>query len=213
MGTQMTTCVLPHRDPAEATHGLICGPCSNHLANTLTELANQLPALALIHGTTTTTRDGIPAHRADPPAPCRLDLIAITDPRTGMGTDGDIIGILGVLHSWARIVREDQHLTPPSGRATVMGELGCLTRHHGWIITQPWVDDYAAEIRACQRQLHHALGIAGPTCVGRCPIDTDDGPCAGRLVQDRWGGMGVQCTRCGARWGDTELRRLGAMLT
>src|SRR5207253_7958015 len=88
-------------------------------------------------------------------APAKLNVLVHTDHRRGTGkseTDddanagGDTLPILDVLHSWARVVREERDLQPPD-TVTVSGERDLLTSHLDWVAGQPWVDEAYADVR------------------------------------------------------------------
>lgn len=209
----MTACVLRHRQPTPAAHGLLCRGHSLAILDLLDDLATwwaQLDDLATPGSVDTA---GSHAPRCDPPAPIRLEVVALRDRRTIARADGDPLPILVIVEAWAHAVREDRALAAPATPATLVGELELLRTHHDWIAAQPWVDDYANELRACHHQLAIIVGEHGPTAIAPCPLDDQQGqPCLGRLHQDRWGGMGVTCSTCGAHWDDAQLRHLGLML-
>lgn len=229
-------CVMAHPDPAAASVGLLC---EHHAQRITWQLADILDWWALLPALLIPTSDGEGNHRGkriDSPSPIRLDVVAVDDLRTGMAVaPGDIVGVRFVLYSWARVVLEElanlgrapgtrengpqSHAThwggtgsQPHQLGTLTGIVGILERYGDWIAAQPWVDDYASELAAAHRQLRHVAGVRPPTVIAHCPVVGEQGECGGALHQDRWGGMGVTCDRCGARWGDVELRRLGLVI-
>ncbi|MGB8019625.1 MAG: hypothetical protein WCF04_00190 [Candidatus Nanopelagicales bacterium] len=209
----MTTCVLRHRQPTPASHGLLCHGHSLAILDQLADLATWWARLDDVATPGSVDTAGARAARCDPPAPIRLEVVALRDRRTTARADGDPLPILVIVEAWARAVREDRGLTASTTPAALTEELTLLRIHHHWIVGQPWVDDYAAELRACHHQLATIVGEHGPATIAPCPLDQPDGqPCTGRLQQDRWGGMGVTCNRCGAHWDDAQLRHLGRML-
>ena len=150
--------------------------------------------------------------RVDPPAPVRLDVVALLDRRTIAHNPGDLVPVLAILESWARLIREERQLQPCKRRTTVTSEAGTILAHLDWASTQPWIDELAKELREVKSALHSAIGDHAPRPVGTCPvIHPETGECAGKLYQDRYGGMSVTCRKCGETWGETELRRLGLM--
>lgn len=208
-------CVLPHREPKGAVDGtLVCPGHARWLHSTLVDIVDSYALLPHFYEPGTAIDDGqqVRGKRIDPPAPVRLDVVALLDRRTVARYPGDIIPVLAVLESWARMVREERQIQAPKARATVTTEASLLANHLPWISEQPWVDDLAKEIRDVKSALHSAIGDHAPRPVGSCPVvHPDAGECGGKLFQDRYGGMSVTCRKCGETWGETELRRLGLM--
>jgi len=208
-------CLLPHREPKSASDGLLV--CAHHrrwIADTIDDIVCTYALLPHFYEPGTAIDDGhqVKGKRVDPPAPVRLDVVALLDVRTHARHPGDLIPVLGILEAWARLVREERQLRPCQRRATVTSEAALLAAHADWIAAQPWVDDLARELRDVKGALHSAIGDHAPRPVGRCPvIHPDTGECQGALYQDRYGGMSVTCRKCGETWGETELRRLGLM--
>ena len=210
-----TNCVLPHRDPKTAAEGtLVCPGHTRWLRESIDDVVTTFALLPHFYEPGTATDDGqqVKGKRVDPPAPVRLDVVALLDKRTIARNPGDIVPVLAILQAWARLVREERQLQPCRRQATVTSEAGTLLAHIDWIICQPWVDDLGREIREVKSALHSAIGDHAPRPVGTCPVvHPDTGECGGKLYQDRYGGMSVTCRRCGETWGETELRRLGLM--
>lgn len=210
-----TNCVLPHRDPKTAANGtLVCPGHTRWLTESIDDVVVTFALLPHFYEPGTAIDDGqqVRGKRVDPPAPVRLDVVALLDKRTIARHPGDIVPVLAILEAWARLVREERQLQPCRRQATVTSEAGTLLAHIDWIICQPWVDELAREIREVKSALHSAIGDHAPRPVGTCPVvHPDTGECGGKLYQDRYGGMSVTCRRCGETWGETELRRLGLM--
>lgn len=210
-----TNCVLPHRDPKTAANGtLVCPGHTRWLTESIDDVVVTYALLPHFYEPGTAIDDGqqVRGKRVDPPAPVRLDVVALLDKRTIARHPGDIVPVLAILEAWARLIREERQLQPCRRQATVTSEAGTLLAHMDWIICQPWVDDLAREIREVKSALHSAIGDHAPRPVGTCPVvHPDTGECGGKLYQDRYGGMSVTCRRCGEVWGETELRRLGLM--
>ena len=212
-----TNCLLPHRDPKTAADGtLVCPGHTRWLRESIDDVVITYALLPHFYEPGTAIDDGqqVKGKRVDPPAPVRLDVVALLDKRTVARHPGDIVPVLAILEAWARLIREERQLQPCRRQATVTSEAGTILAHIDWIICQPWVDDLAREIREVKSALHSAIGDHAPRPVGTCPvIHPDTGECAGKLYQDRYGGMSVTCRKCGETWGETELRRLGLMQT
>jgi len=214
--TSETNCVLSHREPKTAQAGLLV--CHGHhrwLADALDDIIITCALLDDFREPGTAIDDGrqVRGKRVDPPAPIRLDVVALEDRRTVSKYPGDIYPVLAVLEGWARIVREERKLGRPKCEATILGEAGLLLAHLSWLMSQPFVDDLAGELRQVKSALHSAIGEHAPRPVGRCPVVyPETGTCDGPLYQDRYGGMSVSCRQCGEYWGETELRRLGLVV-
>lgn len=160
---------------------------------------------------------GLASHRA----PARLDILVHNDPRhgTGMSEDaedalaaGSTLSILGVLHAWARVVREDRALAQPA-TVTISGERDLLTRQIPWLAEQSWIDEAFAELRDLVAQLRRQNGTNAlrKKPVGVCPTLFEDGECGGRLWANDQRGE-VTCDLCGRVFEPAELRHLGMML-
>ena len=210
-----TNCLLPHREPKGAIDGhLVCPGHRRWLAETLDDIVITYALLPDFYEPGTAVDDGhqVKGKRVDPPAPVRLDVIALLDRRTLAQHPGDLVPVLAVLEAWAALVREERNLKPCRTTSTVTREVGTLIAHLDWITAQAWVPDMAAELRDVKSALHSAIGDHAPRPVGTCPVvHPDTGECGGKLSQDRYGGMSVTCRKCGETWGETELRRLGLM--
>jgi hypothetical protein len=211
-----TNCLLPHREPREALpSALVCRHHHGWLRDSIDDIVCTYALLPHFYEPGTAVDDGhqVKGKRVDPPAPVRLDVVALLDKRTVHRYQGDIVPVLAILEAWARLVREERRLQACQKRATVTSEAGLLLGHLDWIIAQPFVDELAREIREVKSALHSAIGDHAPRPVGTCHVvhPDEDTECGGRLYQDRYGGMSVTCRKCGETWGETELRRLGLM--
>lgn len=212
-----TACIMRHRDPRRALSGaLLCGKHERDLLEDLRDLTDLYPLLDHVLEPGSVQADELVRYgrQVDPPAAARLDVVALRDQRTTWdpGADPDAVDILGVLGGWARILREERQLADPD-TATVTSEAAALRTHHEWIITQPWVDEYATEVHRAALAVRHACGeYERSDRVGTCTIPTDDGTCGGPLYPDRYGLMRVRCARCGETWDEDDLRRLGLIL-
>jgi hypothetical protein len=203
----MTTCVLCAR---QATTGYLCTADLDRLSQQLLDIQRESELLSAVPSmqAATGSRGGtLASHRS----PARLDVLVLTDPRTSADETGTL-GVLAVLASWARAVREDRQLAWPQ-RVTVASERRLLSDHLDWVAAQPWVDELAAEINALLRQLQRANGTAERRAkpVGVCPTLYADGECGGRLWLNDDRGT-VHCGDCDRVFQPDELRHLGDML-
>lgn len=211
-----TNCQLHHRHPKTATNGThLCPGHHRWLTESLRDIIDTAALLPHFHEPGTATDDGrqVRGRRIDPPAPIRLDVIALEDRRTTARHPGDIIPALAILESWAQLIRDERQLPHPKTKTTLTTETQFILTHQDWITQQPWIEDLAKEIRDIKTALHAAIGDHAPRPVGTCPvIHPDKGECAGKLYQDRYGGMSVTCAKCGEQWDEPELRRLGLVI-
>lgn len=186
--------------------------------------------------------------RFNPPAPksfgpwCLFcDHDSCTDWRTGRRRDlhddehdagsARLLSILGVLHGWARVVREDRDLADPE-RVTITGERDLLTRHLDWIAAQPFVDEAFAEIRDLFEGLKALNHTQDDRPAGSCFLFDENGAlCSGRIwrresrrvvwrvTEDRCERQPVEvndgpayCDKCGKEWDGADLDRLNLIL-
>ena len=202
--TEAATCPLPHQHPARLDDGYTI--CRHHQ----TRLREDLTAAALVlddlHQLLVTPApiDGndIRAAKTDAPAPCRLDILDLTDPRSDTPA-------VHVLASWCLLVAEERHLatlprTPPH-------QARWLTLHLDWLARHPAANDAATELHDVWRWLRTAAGLAPPPPLFTCPVihpDTD-AECGGPVYPSPYT-FAVRCAACGETWdGQMALRRLG----
>jgi hypothetical protein len=101
------------------------------------------------------------------PAPARLDVLVHRDTRRGTGKSeteddelaaGKTLPVLDVLHSWARVVREERGFTSQAA-VTISGERDVLTRALDWIAEQPWVDEMYTRCGSSWASSRRRMGI------------------------------------------------------
>lgn len=127
------------------------------------------------------------------------------DDESDAGSDR-LMSVLGVLHGWARVVREERDLAEPE-RVTVTGERDLLTRHVDWLAAQPWVDEVYGELRELRAALQQLNGTQDDKPVGRCYLPTPEGVCNGPIWLDLAEGH-ASCGRCRASWNGSQLAML-----
>lgn len=143
-------------------------------------------------------------------SPVRLDVLVHTDRRRGTGkseTDddahaaGETLSILDVLHSWARVVREERGLTD-TGPATVTGERGLLVRHLDWCTAQDWINEMFDDVRLLLGQLKAANGHRADRPFSKCPVVAGGELCHGNVwVRDEMQPVWRRYTdRCAQTW-------------
>lgn len=117
-----------------------------------------------------------------------------------------LASVLGELHAWARLVREERALAAPA-YVTITGERDLLTRQLDWIAEQPWVDECFADLRKILGQLQAVNHTAPDKPVGRCYLPTDTGVCDGPVWVDDAEGH-AQCGRCRQTWDGPQMALL-----
>ncbi|HEY2086272.1 MAG TPA: hypothetical protein VGH54_09635 [Mycobacterium sp.] len=116
---------------------LLCPRCSKRLdgwLRALPDLYALLPAV-VEHGSVAGNPENVRAKNPDPPAPMRLEIVDLLDTRVGMRSDGttDGRGVLGLLHRWAELVRDQRHDPRPcaGGCSHPRPSHGTDRRHRG----------------------------------------------------------------------------------
>jgi hypothetical protein len=149
-------------------------------------------------------------------APAVLDVIVANDPRRGAVDYSDpwalddTASVLGTLHDWARVVREERQLSPAE-QITITGERDCLTRNLNWIAAQPWCDDALDELTALLGQLQNTNHTAAAKPLARCHLSADEGQCGG-AIRVNWEDGYAHCGKCRATWTGEELAALNARI-
>ena len=200
----MTDClVCPGAKPKEAEAGkLACFNCSNRILRHLRELEEYLPTLSLLKTVSggETRRGGFGSS-----SPANDTTIHHTDWRTTPSAlDG--MGAVATVHEWATNVREGRGMQPPT-RTTFFGEVEALRVHHSWIVCQPWVDDYATELREIHAAVRAAANDPIPRSVGYCIQILKHGECHAD-VYELPDASGVKCSGCGRIYTGLDYDRL-----
>jgi hypothetical protein len=203
----MTDCVIcpPERHRPAEPHKLVCFHCSNRVLRHLGELEDYLPTLSLLK-----TRGGDGGGRKPgfgSASPANDTVIHHTDWRTAPSAlDG--MGAVATVHEWAKQVREDRGLDCPR-TLSVFGELHALRTHHAWIMNQPWVADYAGEVREIHAAVRAAANDPIPRAVGRCIAMRRNREC-GADVYELPDASGVKCSdrECARVYTGLDLDRL-----
>lgn len=220
-------CTRRDGDPAR-THrdNVICDRCTDQLNRWLTDIPDRYALLPWLteHGTSPPDPDHRTPKRKHAPAPMRLDVVDLLDQRRGRRWNGTIPsfedhrGTLGIVGSWARMVREERHVTALETQATVTSECALLRKNLAWIVTHEWVVELHDDLRRLDRDLAAAVGDHRPQPVGHCVAivrkPTENGTrvtvCGGPLLPNR-DDFGVHCPACGDCWTADDLRRHSAI--
>ena len=128
--------------------------------------------------------------------------------------------IIGMLHEWEKLIREERDLTRPANmpKRSLTDEISksiAFAQHHlAWSATQPWISDFAAELRAL-----HAQGMAAarkfvekPRKIA-CPAETEEGGTCGNFLNiNHEDPLEIfHCRRCKTQW--TTLRLVAVALS
>lgn len=201
-------CVV-HSKPAEARHGLLCTVHFDRLDDMLRQIEDEAAILSAVPSMAIRSGSG-GGSLASTRAPARLDVLVHLDTRRGTGmseTDddqhaaGQTLPVLDVLHSWARVVREERGFADRPA-ITISGERDILTRALDWIAGQPWVDEMYGEVRQLVGQLKAANGHRADRPYSRCPSIVNGQHCTGEVwlrdeTQAVWR---VYTDRCAQSW-------------
>lgn len=191
------------RWPKAQTGYRTCQPCEVDLGDTLRTIRDDIPLLSPERWVYE-SRSEAAGFRSVSPA---NDLaIALTDRRNSAAIrPGDVPDMLGLLHSWAQLVREEAKLSPGDGPATPATEVGVLLGHLPWICRQGWVDEFATEIQALLISIRAGNGESeGKVRIGACP------DCR-RALEVRLTATVIRCP-CGATWPRQRWELLGRAL-
>ncbi len=217
----MILCPMPrHTDrPAQPETGMVlCGGraddgrgrhgwtgCIGRLRDDLGQIADVLAVLDdLMSAPAPVDGNDRRAARTDAPAPCRLDVLDLSDPRS----DTPAVHLVDV---WAMAVASERRLA--SVPATTHGRAAWLVGQVEWIAGQPTAPAVAVDLARARHWLAAAAGLGPPPPLFTCPVVWPDGDaereCGGPVVPMRWA-FGARCQRCGSEWdGAQEMRRLG----
>jgi hypothetical protein len=176
---------------------LLCTDCTKRVDAWLRSIPDSVALLPHVadHGTVPADPGTKHTKRPDPPAPMRLEVTDLLDQRPGYG-------VLGIVHSWATVVREERnqparctcgHMAlghKPDGairctarkckcgeyrpiQPTVTAEVHVLVANLPWIVEQAFAVDLYDEIRQLNRTLTDTLGDYRARPVGKCAVLVD----------------------------------------
>lgn len=111
---------------------------------------------------------------------------------------------LALMHAqvveWVRLVAEERRETGPA-TADLRPLASYLVGRHSWVVRQPWVDDYAEEMRDLSR-------VADGLTAHKARWNRLEAPCpgCGAFELGRWDGQDIaQCASCGQQWQHAAL--------
>lgn len=128
--------------------------------------------------------------------------------------------ILGCLHEWEKLIRQDRNLTPPAflKKLPLSDELHAAVEfaqvHLQWSGAQAWIGDFSDELR----ELHSKGMTAAKAFVQKarkipCPAEIGDGGvCANPLLINTDDPLDIfQCRKCESQW--TTLRLVAVAMS
>lgn len=161
-------------EPRRATVGLLCKRCGGNLREWIEEIPDLYATLdPRPEGGLSAQYDG-KTHKAGKlshsPALARLDVVALTDPRTKRDNDDpghQPFYIPGIICQWAEMFREEQQLSSPT--ATITEAVSLMLAWWSTLVIQPWIDELWDTISKADKLLNTAHGIKrGPQPRGHC---------------------------------------------
>jgi hypothetical protein len=203
MNDRVTQCVVCPK-PQQADAGLVCFSCSNRILRYLRELEEYIPTLSL------EKRIGGPERRSpgfSSQSPANDAVIMHTDPRSDYsdreGHLAEELSALGVVSSWARVVVEERGVKPSPSSFL---DIGLLRRNHDWICRQPWVDEYAGELRQVNTAVRAVAHDPVPQWLGKCIKVDQHSECNGDVYEAIEIG-GARCSNCHEEYTGLSLVR------
>jgi len=210
-GESTLLCVLRHRSPARPAPGLRV--CNAHLSglqdqlDEVRELYTELDYQATPGPSREEHRRGKPV--ASKP-PLRLDVLVLRDMTSTASVDG--VTPIGALVRWSVLLGRERGLRTLN-MLDPLPHLARLRLQLRWVAASDWLEEFVWDLREVLAALRRAHGDRPRSRVGTCQVLLDDaGECGGALLADKYGGLGVTCSRCGDRWDAPELRLLGRLL-
>lgn len=204
MSDTVQTCVVCPQQRKTDNGYLVCIRCSSNILRHLRELEDYVPTLSLERPVS--PGEYISGSGFGSKSPANDAVILHTDPRSDYsdrdGTLTSELGAFSVVGTWARVVMEE-HGGQASG---FMAAVGLLRTQHDWITRQPWVDEYADELRQVHTSVRQLARDPIPRSVGRCIAVHSHGECHGQ-VYEMDDASGVRCSSCRRVYTGHDLAR------
>jgi len=238
MGQPVTDCVICSTDQRHVQAqepGLVCFKDSNRILRWLRELEEWVPVLPTLKMATGIREYQRPQFGSRSPA--NDAALVHADHRSALHAyelrDGERVSVLtcgcpafsgcehrqelgavAVVASWAAAVREELDM-PPGRPDAFSDDVTLLRRQHHWITQQPWVDEYAKELRDADHAVRAIVGDPVPRSQGKCIRWKRDKECKGDVyefvnvvsVEPRRVESGAKCSKCGEIYNGLDLER------
>lgn len=216
---------MSHEAPTDAVVGQLC---DHHYAAVREMLQDCMEMYAIVFefllpGSTPPDDGSKHTKKATIPAPIRLDVLALRDPRNATdlewtyesnwdqskgkltGNGSEIPTYRLWLNGWAEYVRE--HVPDPKPDRTDTGNTKFLQSHLNWLAGDELLHLFVKELRQAHRALMAGVGRSPKLPLGKCYLDFDGKECKGSIwLSDN--GKGARCGRCKETWTGSELIRL-----
>lgn len=199
-------CVVGNENLDEKRDGpLVCFRCSNRILRHLRELEEYLPTLS---PEKTVGGDSGRKSGFESSSPANDAVLIHQDPRSGWD-ELDGYGALAVLISWASLVVEERRNEWAKSKTSygLPDSVLILRRNHSWIVQQPWVDEYAGELRSVHAAVRALAHDPVPRSQGKCIRWHGNVECKGDVFELD-DASGVRCSRCKAIYTGLDLDRL-----
>ena len=128
--------------------------------------------------------------------------------------------IIGFLHEWEKLIREDRNLTKPAfvkKPASIGEEIGDAIKfaqvNLAWSGTQDWINDFSKELREIHSQgMAAARKFVEKTRKIPCPVETGEGSCGNLLKINPDDPLEIfECRKCQSQW--TTLRLIAVAMS
>jgi hypothetical protein len=232
VSTTPAQCTLGCQSPEGAPYPTVngwqcCDPCADRLAGLLGDLHDH-------YATLTEADELIPRSAGErgspgfgPRSPAVDAILVHTDIRTRWTSEAGS-GALAAVSEWARMIREDLSLdtpavdmlrTVPAGRATMNRELATIRFHWDWVLRQPWLDQFADDMRDVLHSLKHVGRLNERwMCIGPCPVirlvdvgeyGAQRAESCGAMLRVKANAGEIICRKCGTVWPRGRWHELG----